>query len=149
MKPKTTWILIADGTRARVLEYKGPGIGLNEVDGLEFADAHLKAQDIMADKAGRSMESSSPGRSAMELPTDPVKDRHAEFLAGIVDVLDEKLRQKKFDKLVVAAAPQALGQLRKALTPQLQSVVEAELDKDLTQIPNGKIGAHFEDVLAL
>lgn len=149
MKATVTWILIADGARARVLEHKGPGKGLNEVPNLTFADDHLRSGDIMTDRPGRSFASSSQGRSAMQPPTDPADKRETDFVIGLAKMLDKKLQDKAFDRLIIAAAPRAMGDLRKALTPQLQAVVTAELDKDLTQIPNPDVAKHFEKVLAI
>jgi len=149
MKPTITWILIADGARARVVAHAGVGKGLSEVNGLEFAQEPLKTQDIMADKQGRSFNSGGPGRAAMEIPTDPVEKREADFVAGLARMLDEKLQKKAFDRLILAAAPQALGTLRKSISSQVKQTVMAEIPKDLTNIPNTELGKHFEDVLAV
>ena len=37
MKPTRTWILIADGARARILENLGPGKGVHEVPDMTIA----------------------------------------------------------------------------------------------------------------
>lgn len=149
MKPTITWILIADGARARVVAHAGVGKGLSEVNGLEFSQEPLKAQDIMADKQGRSFSSGGHGRAAMEIPTDPVEKREADFVSGLARMLDEKLKEKAFDRLIIAAAPQALGTLRKSISAPVKKMVMAEIPKDLTNIPNGDLGKHFEDILAV
>lgn len=149
MKATKTWILIADGARARVLENTGPGKGVNEVDGLEFSQEPLQNKDIMTDKPGRAFSSVGHGRSGMEPPTDPADKREADFVANLANVLDKKLQKGAFDRLIIAAAPQALGNLRKALSAQVQDKVHAELAKDLTKIPNDEVHKHFEDVLAV
>jgi protein required for attachment to host cells len=51
--------------------------------------------------------------------------------------------------MIIAAAPQALGTLRTAMSPQVRQKVIHEIAKDLTHIPNTEIGKHFEDVLAV
>lgn len=149
MKPVITWILIADGARARVLEHAGPGKGLSEVNGLEFSQERLQGKDIWADKPGRSFNSVGAGRAAMEPPTDPVDKREADFVGMLADVLDRKNRDGAFDRLIIAAAPQALGDLRKAMSPQLQAKIETEIAKDLTRIPNDDVVKHFSGVLAV
>jgi protein required for attachment to host cells len=149
MKPLTTWILIADGARARVLENTGPGKGVAEVAGLEFADEHLRSSDIMADKPGRAFSSAGEGRSAMEPSTDPVQKRQSDFARRLAETLEKKRRQKAFDRLVLVAAPAALGHLRSALTPQLREAVSGELAKDLTKVPNPDIPKHLMGVLAV
>jgi len=149
MKPTVTWILIADGNRARVLENTGPGKGLQAVPGLEMAIESMRSGEIMADRAGRSFSSSGNGRSAMEPPTDPVDKREADFAKSLALMLSEKLAKKAFDRLIIAAAPQALGDLRKAISPQVQATVLTEMAKDLTRIPNADVIKHFESVLAV
>lgn len=149
MKPIVTWIVIADGARARVLVNVGPGKGLQEVAGLELEQKPLKSTDIMADRPGRSHASTGHGRSAMEPPTDPVDKREADFIVSVAAMLDKQLSDKAFDRLILAAAPQALGNLRKSISSQVQKTVMAELAKDLTRVPNTDISKHFEDVLAV
>ncbi|MEX0627924.1 MAG: host attachment protein [Cucumibacter sp.] len=149
MKPIVTWILIADGARARVLENTGPGKGLREVEGFEFADARLRARDIMADRAGRSFASVGHSRSAMESPTDPVDKREADFARSLAVMLEKQRRVGAFDRLILVAAPNALGDLRASLTPRVRAIVYAELSKDLTKVPNAEMAKHLEGVLAV
>lgn len=150
MKPKTTWIVIADGNQARVLEHNGPGRGLSPVEGLQFEQEHLKAREIMADKPGRTFASAGPGaRSSMEYHTDPVEVRERRFVENLADVLDRKHTEGAFDRLVIAAAPNALGDLRPALSDGVRSAVIAELPKDLVNVPGHKLPEHFDGLLAI
>jgi protein required for attachment to host cells len=149
MSNKTIWILIADGAQARVLEYQGPGGGLALVEGMVFSQEPLDNKDIMSDRPGRSFSSAGTGRSAMAYPTDPVQHREAAFMAEMADMLEAALQEGAYDELILAAAPRALGDLRKALPASVQKCVTAELDKDLTNIPSDKLEKHFEGVLKL
>ena len=54
MKPTKTWIMIADGARARILENEGPGRGLKEVPNMTFAGDHSATHNIVDDRQGRS-----------------------------------------------------------------------------------------------
>ena len=149
MKPIRTWILVADGARARVLENTGPGKGVSEVPGMEFAQDALRNREIWADRPGRSFESADQSRHAMEPPTDPKKMAEAAFVAGLVEMLDGKLRAGAFDRLVLVAAPHALGDIRKAMPKGLAGVVHAELAKDLTKVPNTEMDKHLGEVIAV
>jgi protein required for attachment to host cells len=148
MKAKTTWILIANGAQAKVLEHKGPGKGLQAVDGMQFEQEPLQAREIMADKPGRSISSmGSGGRSAMEYSSDPVAVRERRFVESVAAELEKHLQNGEFDRLVVAAAPTALGDLRPAFSKTLRDTIVAELPKDLTNTPTANLEAHFADVL--
>jgi len=150
MKPVITWILIADGARARILEHKGPGSGVSAVDGMEFSAEKLKSSDIMADKPGRAFSSQGASRFAIEPKTDPVAKREADFMAMLAGVLEEKKNNATvFDRLVLIAAPRALGELRKALSNSIREIIYAELAKDLTKTPNDKVGKHLEEVMVV
>lgn len=147
MKKTTTWILIADGTQARVLEHTGPGKGLANVKGLDWSIPPLQSQDIDTDRPGRAH--STVGRSAMEPKTDPAQHREAEFVRNIAGALDEKARAGAFDRLIVAAAPIALGQLRKVLSDHVRKAIVAELDKDLTNLPTPQLAKHLDGIIAV
>ena len=149
MKPSVTWVLIADGAQARILEYTGPSKGLTQVEGLKFEDARLRSGEIMADRPGRSYSSAGYGRSGMEQRTDPRDHRETEFLRSVAEVLNQKALEGTYRKLVIAAPPLALGDLRKCLSPAAKEKVSAELAKDLTTVPILDLGKHFEGALVL
>src|ERR1700760_3761685 len=81
MKPKITWIVIADGDQAKIFEHDGPGKGLHTLPDMSSDQAHLKAQDIMADKPGRASNPAGPNsRASVKYKTNPVDDRERKFL---------------------------------------------------------------------
>ncbi|MBN9309894.1 MAG: host attachment protein [Devosia sp.] len=147
MKAKVTWILIADGATAKVFEHSGPGRGLKAVDGLMFEQESLKAGEIMADRPGRSYSSVGHGRSAMEYSSDPVAVRERRFVEHVAGELERRHQQNAFDRLIVAAAPTALGDLRPALSKGVRDTIIAELPKDLTNTPTAQLESHFADLL--
>lgn len=149
MKKTVTWILIADGTQARVLENTGPGKGLASVKGLDWSIEPLQSQDINSDRPGRGFASTGSARSAMEPKTDPAQHREAEFVRSVAAALDRKAKEGAFDRLVIAAAPIALGNLRKALSEHVKKTVVAELDKDLTNLPTPNIDKHLDGIIAV
>lgn len=149
MKKTVTWILIANGAQARVVEHLGPGKGLRAVAGLDFAQPALQAQEIVTDKPGRGFSSSGPARSAMEPRTDPVDHREAEFAKSAAERMARHHASGDFDRLVIAAAPIALGNIRKAMPSQLREAVIAELDKDLTNTPIAQLDKHFDGIFAV
>lgn len=149
MKAKVTWVLIANGAQARVLEHKGPESGLVPVDGESFSQEPLRNQDIVTDRPGRSFASAGYGRSAMVPQTDPVQYREAEFMRHVAAALDDRQQAGAFDRLIIAAAPTALGDIRTHLTDNVKKTILAELPKDLTNVPTHQLARHFEDILAV
>lgn len=149
MKPIVTWIVAADGTSARIFENRGPGKGLKPVPGLSIEQPHLKGRDILADKPGRSFSSVGHGRSAIEPHTDPVVHVEENFARVVADLLEKKLAEGAFTRLIIAADPTALGNIRRLLSPAVDETVMAELQRDLTNVPLPDMPRHFEKLLAL
>ena len=149
MKPVRTWILVADGARARIVLNDGPGHGVKALAGHEFGIDLPSSRNIMADRQGRSFDSASDGRHAMEPPSDPRRMLKQNFAGDLAKFLDKANRRDKFDRLIVVAPPAALGDLRKALPPSVRETISAELAKDLTHLPNTELPKHLETVLAV
>nr|WP_295891074.1 host attachment protein [uncultured Devosia sp.] len=147
MKKTVTWVLIADGAQARVLENTGPGKGLKQVEGLDWAIDPLQAQDIVSDRPGSKSGGGARG-GGMEPRTDPVEYRETEFVKSVAATLDRHQQKGAFDRLVIAAAPIALGDLRKAISPAVKKTVVAELNKDLTNLPTAQLDQHFASIIA-
>lgn len=142
MKKTVTWVLIADGAQARVLENTGPGKGLRQVEGLDWSIEPLQAQDIVTDRPG------GRGNGGIEPRTDPVEHRETEFVKSLAATLDKQQQNGAFDRLVIAAAPIALGDLRKAISPAVRKLVVAELNKDLTNLPTAQLDQHLDGIFA-
>ncbi|MCB0336509.1 MAG: host attachment protein, partial [Bdellovibrionales bacterium] len=129
--------------------HEGPGKGLESLAKEEMEGNTPAGRDIMSDAPGRSFSSHGPGRSAMEPPTDPRDQVESEFRGSVADNIERLMKKKDAQRLIVAADPRSLGELRKELSPQLQEKLTATLDKDLTNIPDHDLPKHFEDVLAV
>ncbi len=149
MRPIRTWILIANGARARVLEHAGRGARLSPVKNMDFSSETLSVSQIMADKAGRAFSSVGKSRSAMEQKTNPVDKREADFIKLVAQKINEKFCNKRFDRLVIFAAPHAMGDLRKMLSEEVKFTIIAEVAKDLTKVPNDEIIKHLENIMVV
>ena len=149
MKPTITWIVVADGDQAKIFEHDGPGKGLKAVKDMQFDQAHLKASDINTDRPGRTGNAGAPGsRSAID-GSDPVQQRERKFVERLAEILDEQHQAGNFQRLIIAAAPTALGDIRPALTAGVKSTIIAELPKDLTNLPTIKLAEHFDGLVAV
>ena len=144
----TTWILAADGNQARLLK----GVNLMK-DGQQSPEQEVfrwepkKVQDIMADKPGRSHSSVGPGRSAMEYSSDPVREEQQKFTAEVASRLDDYAAEGAFDRLVVCAAPQTLGDLRNKLSDKTRTLTMAEIDKNFSNLPTEKLISSVRSIM--
>jgi protein required for attachment to host cells len=149
MKPTTTWILIADGARARIFANDGPGKGIELVEGATFDADHRPDREIASDKPGRTFESVGATRHAIQPHHDPHRELKRAFSERLAAMLDEKLAAKAFDRVVLVAPPVTLGDLRSALSAHVKAAVYAELDKDLTKTPAHELPQHLAAVMAV
>jgi protein required for attachment to host cells len=142
MKPKRTWVLVADAGRARILEGDGSG-HLVQVEGLSFETELPPTHELVADRQPRSIESVGGARHAISKGEDPHRKEKRKFVETIAHVLEERLDRNSFDRLVVVAPPQALGDLRGALAERVRARVVTEVAKDLTKTPTIEIPGHL------
>lgn len=149
MKATRTWVLIADGARARILENNGPGHGLHEVGGHEFSSNHAATHDLVMDRQGRSHSSVGPGRSAIEAHSDPHRQLKMKFAHLLADVLARSLEQNAYDRLIIVASPVTLGDLRSAISDHVKAKIAGEVAQDLTKMPNAEVGKHLKTVLVV
>ena len=144
---KKTWILIADGAKAIILNYKGQGESLDQVGKLESKQGRMQDHEIGADKPGRSHESVGSSRSSVD-SSDFQQAAKDHFAGEVADWLVKK--QDEFTHLIIVAAPKTLGELRETLHKgKIQEKIIQEIDKDYTSIPEQDLGEHLDKILKI
>ena len=143
MKGHTTWILIADGARARVYQNLGPGLGLTETSFPEMVGMHEPTREINADREGRN------GPGAMSHSADPHREQKKSFARDVAAFLETQARAHVFDRLVLVAPAKALGDLRNELNGAASERIIGELSKDLTHVHIRDLPKHLEKLVLL
>jgi protein required for attachment to host cells len=131
MHAPTTWVVLADRSRARFMRHRGPGKGFDLVQEMEHPDGRLRDREIMTDRPGRAFDRSGQGRHAMEPEESPHEHEAAAFARTVADYAARARLDHRFERLVVAAEPQFLGLLRAALDEPTKKLVVGELPKHL------------------
>lgn len=147
MHPTITWILVADGQRARIVENGGPGNGLRPVTPEPLVHADPPSRDLGTDRPGRVGESVGGARHAIEPRTDPHRNEKRRFAQDLADRLDRAAAEGAYTRLILVAPPQMLGDLRDVLTARTRALVAAEIDKDLTKADDRDLKEHLEAVI--
>lgn len=144
VKKNVTWILVADGTQAAVYGNDGPGRGIYRATKQDFTiDLPSKVGDIVSDQEGRAANPGGVGHHAMGPRTDPRRHLETEFLRSVASILEDAAQAKKYDRLILVAAPRALGDLRTNLASHATALVTKELDKDLVHLSEQDLEKHF------
>lgn len=147
MRTIRTWILIADAGVARVYEHV-PGVRhITERPELRLSEDVPAGRDLADDRPGRSNPSVGASRHGLQPTSDPRREMKRHFAGEVADMLDRHAGDGSYEKLVVAAPPTMLGDLRKALSDRVRALVALELDKDLTKMPFAELESYVEGKL--
>lgn len=131
-KKKKTWVLVADGTRARffVKEYSQ----LKNALGKDLVNDNLKNREITTDKPGRTFESSNPTRHAYEPRTDWHEYNKHLFAKELCSIIEKANENAEFDELIIISPPKTLGEIRSHLCKQTSTKITVEIPKDVTKL---------------
>jgi len=145
IKKTVTWYLVADGARGRIYANDGPGKGLYQAVEREFAiDRPERTSDIVSDREGRMAGTSAGSRHSMSAASDPHAHEESEFLRAMATEIGEMGQNNLYDRLIIVAAPRALGDLRAHLPRAARDKVTGELNKDLTRLAEADLAQHLE-----
>lgn len=140
------WVIVADGGRALVLRNDGDATDVKLSVVRKYGQDNPATRDQGTDKPGRTQASVGNSRSGLE-PTDFHQQAEDRMMHEVASSLAEDLRRQQFSELVVAAAPVALGTLRKAMSRELRNTVVAELPKDFTHFHLPELGDALDKAL--
>ena len=142
------WVLVADAGKALFLVNKGDEVHPNLVVRRKSEQEHPADSAQGTDRPGRMPDTGVGQRSALQ-ETDwheLEKDRFADDLA---ERLYARAHRGDFTRIHIAAEPQTLGRLRKAVHKAVAEKVVTEVAKDLTNEPLDKLEARiFAEVKA-
>lgn len=149
LKKAVTWIVVADGARAQIVRQAGVGAALEPVPGQEFVNpSPERTRDLGTDRPGRTADSVHSGhRHAMEPRVDWHQQEKKRFAKTIAERIERSAEAKGFDRLVLVAPPETLGELRANLGKHASARLDGEVPKDLTQVTVGELADHLIGVV--
>jgi protein required for attachment to host cells len=143
MKP--TWILVADGSRARLFEQERPRRRLRQIQAWVHPQTRLRAESLAYDDLGRA--SKGHAGTVSFSPRTSLKDReHQRFAHALVQALDEGVRGGRCDALVLIASNSMLGLIRQALPTQAAKRVLWSAPVDLTRLDGRELEARIDEL---
>lgn len=138
-----TWILVADGTRARLFELTPPNKTLTEIACLTNPDGRAPGRQANTDRLPRVNESVGSARHAIEPHTSLREKSTNQFAHTVSDALERGRNDHKFDRLVLVAPSRFLGALHGNLSKSLVECVAGEFRRNLTALPPEDIHARL------
>jgi protein required for attachment to host cells len=100
MATKTTWIIAADASRARVLQVAGPG-KLAEVESLDNPEGRMQDRELTTDAHPRFRGTDGPGSDRQE--TSATEHATEMFAKRIGEYLEKARTDHRYEELVVCA----------------------------------------------
>lgn len=128
-----TWIVVANGARAHILQQNRKGNGLHEVLPYDLVGRNLPTRERVSDRAGMAYDRRSNASHAMAPRSDAHRHDKLQFARDLAAELVKHAETRAFRRLVLVAPPQTLGDLRSVLPERVRGLVNAEIPKDLTQ----------------
>jgi protein required for attachment to host cells len=132
------WVLVGDGEKALFFRNEGDAVHphLEVVNVLEHDNP--RTHDQGTDRPGRAFASVGTHRSALDETNWHKLEKHR-FAKEIADTLYSAAHSGRYSKLILAAPPMIMGDLRRALHKEVSDRVVAEVSKDLTNMPPHEI----------
>lgn len=139
------WVLVGDGAKALFFRNEGDVAHPNLQAVHVMENDNPPTRDQASDAPGRIYDSKGPHRSAVE-NTDWHKVAEERFAKETAAYLHEAAQKNEYAKIIVAAPPRFLGDLRKAYHKDVADRVVAEIDKDFTNQPSYEIEKHISAI---
>jgi len=129
-----TWVVVADGEKALFLRNEGDATypNLEVVRAVHGENPPTREQGT--DRPGRLSDGPSVHRSAVA-DTDWHRLEKERFADEIAERLYRMAHRGDFERLIIAAPPLVLGEMRKKLHKEVTGRVVAEVPKTLTGLP--------------
>ena len=137
-----TWVLLADGRRARVLAEEKRGGAVAERAAWEISEDELYDPQ---DRPPRSFESTGAHRHAMDGGVDLHEEEEKKFLKRVAGEVEAAAQARAFEHLVIAAPPRALGVLRTMLPDAVRRKIQIETPKDLVSESEEAVRARLKE----
>jgi protein required for attachment to host cells len=141
------WILIANATRARLLEQR-PNEPVKELRSFEHAASRSKISDLADDRLGSERSDRVYGTTAYQPRLDAKRKEHLRFAHDLAEYLEQQAQLGAYRKIDVLASSPFLGELKAQLGDATMRLVGSTHDVDLTMVGKAEIGRRIAAELA-
>ncbi len=143
---QTTWILVADSSRARIFEMRGARGNLREID--DFFNPHGRAnnRELRTDGYGRYYGKGEREQAHTAEPHVDAVQQETELFAKTLDQYIDKARgEHRYDQLHLIAPPKFLGLIRENLSKEAQKLVVEEIPKEVSHFEPKEIEDYLKN----
>jgi protein required for attachment to host cells len=142
---KATWIVVADGARARIFALRLHSPYLVSALDRDLVATRLTDRDLESDRPGRTTERGTGMSHSMRQELDKHRQAQLELAREVAKELDNA--RNGLRRIVLVAPPRALGDLREACSAEVRALVTNEVAKDLTKLPVHDLVGRLDELL--
>lgn len=140
----TQWVVVADSSRARFFETQGNVESLVELEDFLSPAARMDEAALRHDAKGRFFGKGEREQAHTAEPAVSAKTHAAQkFSKVIMQHLEQACEKKRYDRLILIAPPQFLGQLHKQLSQRVMQRITQELPLNISGLTAAQIGDHL------
>lgn len=130
-----TWVLIANGSEARLFEKKYDPKLLSLIKEFNHSESRDKGIDLASDRPGHfNGDVSKAAHGSFTEATSPKEyevDRFAKILA---DELDAARNENRYNNLIIVSSPHFHGLLNGHMNEHVAKMVDKHIEKDYTDL---------------
>jgi len=127
---KTTWIVAADSSRARIFEVAARERRLLEIEDFLNPEGRLSERELISDAHPRLH--GSTGQNSAREETSAAEHQIDLFSKKLGKFLDKARNDHRYEELYIVAPPRFLGLIRRDLSKEVGKLVKDELPKDIS-----------------
>jgi protein required for attachment to host cells len=143
---KDTWIVVADGARARIFELRDKEPYLVPALDHDLVATRLTDRDLESDRPGRTTIRGTGMSHGMRQELDKHRLAQLELAREVAKTLEAK-RIAGLGRIVLVAPPRALGDLREACSSDVRALVTNEVAKDLSKLAVHELVHRLDELL--
>lgn len=129
------WVLVANGSVAHFFRRSTANDPLVPLDTIRFPAARLKPSALERDRQGHESSDNSTAAAHFEPATSTRRKLMQQFAHQLADHMEQGLAERRYNTLWLVASSPFLGELKAALSKDVERHVEWVHDADLTTLP--------------
>jgi protein required for attachment to host cells len=142
---KTTWVIVADASRARIFEASNTERALHEIETFMHPEGRAQNRELKTDGAGRYFSRAGAQAHTGGPSVDPAQHEMELFAKRLGEYLDKACGENRFEALYVVAPPKLLGLLRKNLSKTTSQLISETIPKDISWFDERELEHYLKD----
>jgi len=142
----TTWVLVANASKASLYANRGPHRGLDLVKEYQHSESRERTSELISDRPGR-YETDGGAHGAFSQHTDPKQHEEDKFAAELAHELEAGRTSNSYARLILVASDPFMGKLNKHLTAHLRALATDTIEKDYTHLTERELASQLESIL--